>query len=1151
VDTCSHFGIIFFVHLTPLLYPQDMTALMSLDISKNMIPSDLSCLAHLAFLLLLPAHQGKAVKEVQEEDSKEDPTIKARPAISDEFMYSRSAPARARPAAPVIPAEGAPVPQAKARQREAAKQEAVDTAFKEVQARKEEAREQARHKAEEGIGEEESGEEESDEEDGEKESGKEDGEEITAGERAEKAALAMGVEWAEADHEEFEALVMESVPAEDGALKILAKGVADLRTQIQCIPAEDSAEVKYKKAEALERKLRVALSVQRYARELWLQQEMFAAEADAAIDAKEKMQSLQKKLRNWEKIFKPTKAVCTIHTQTAVDRPPKELAGLPEPFECHFELWKVQTQIGHAIKTSLRGARDKFTSAQTKHCPQFDLFIGTDIAAVLMIQHCHIATSELEERPEHWQSTLHEVIRYDGKEMKMKNGETGTARKYYAYVANEARLKEVLHGSMSLSWRGPLDTETQQLQISFSVRLKKPNDTFSEKCTNLFSRKLYRRIFLRHAAKEYKEQKLEARITEDPRGVVLKEISATVGVDFNPFTGVGVGVRLRPKFQQRGRTPPFTRVLKYEERVANSIAVPIESFGQVYVSVYLVDEQALETRLLRCSKVSNHGELVLSEHTLGKKEEGLRAKRFELRNKDTPKVKLRVGGHGNLLKAVKHGLQASISGETCESGEESGSSCSDEESDEDWDEEIESGEEEDDTGSQNIREQLKKMLKQKKMEFIARAVRPLVERKLATLSVVSDDIERVLQAMVALSPNDLLRVFDAGESIRAGPKISKVEALLAATGLSNKEVLGMVGRAAKPLVQRKLEEVGVQPEDVTIVSTAIEALLTKDNTQKLQAVFAAAMPLVQGPVTVSKVEALLLVATGLSNKEVLGMVGRAAKPLVQRKLEEVGVQPEDVTIVSTAIEALLADNDNKQKLQAVFAAAMPLVQGPVTVSKVEALLQAAGISKEQVLGMVGRAAKPLVQCKLEEVGVQPEDVTIVSAVLFELVATDEPKLQAVFAAAMPLVHGPVTVSKVEALLQAVGLTKEQVLAVVDRAANPLVQRKLEEMGVQPEDVATVSAVLLELVATDKPKLQAVFAAAMPLVQGPVTVSKVEALLQAVGLTKEQVLALVGRAAKPLVQRKLEEVGVQPQDVATVSTATENGKNKTQVVMCLH
>jgi hypothetical protein len=137
--------------------------------------------------------------------------------------------------------------------------------------------------------------------------------------------------------------------------------------------------------------------------------------------------------------------------------------------------------------------------------------------------------------------------------------------------------------------------------------------------------------------------------------------------------------------------------------------------------------------------------------------------------------------------------------------------------------------------------------------------------------------------------------------------VSKVEALLeAATGLSKEEVIGMVGRAAKPLVQRKLEALELQPEDVATVSAAIEKLLTAGNTLKLQAVFAAAMPLVlvQGSVTVSKVEVLLAAATGLSQEEVLGMISRAAKPLVHPKLEALGVHPEDVTAVPTATEAL-------------------------------------------------------------------------------------------------------------------------------------------------------------------------------------------------------------------------------------------------------
>jgi hypothetical protein len=54
----------------------------------------------------------------------------------------------------------------------------------------------------------------------------------------------------------------------------------------------------------------------------------------------------------------------------------------------------------------------------------------------------------------------------------------------------------------------------------------------------------------------------------------------------------------------------------------------------------------------------------------------------------------------------------------------------------------------------------------------------------------------------------------------------------------------------------------VRPEDLATVLTALDALLAKDNTQKRQAVFAAAVPLVQGQLTVSKVEALLESARG-------------------------------------------------------------------------------------------------------------------------------------------------------------------------------------------------------------------------------------------------------------------------------------------------
>jgi hypothetical protein len=67
---------------------------------------------------------------------------------------------------------------------------------------------------------------------------------------------------------------------------------------------------------------------------------------------------------------------------------------------------------------------------------------------------------------------------------------------------------------------------------------------------------------------------------------------------------------------------------------------------------------------------------------------------------------------------------------------------------------------------------------------------------------------------------------------------------------NHQAVLEMVGRTVKPLVQRKLEQLDVQPEDLATVSTALDALLAKDNTQKPQAVFAAAVPLVQGQLTV-------------------------------------------------------------------------------------------------------------------------------------------------------------------------------------------------------------------------------------------------------------------------------------------------------------
>jgi hypothetical protein len=193
---------------------------------------------------------------------------------------------------------------------------------------------------------------------------------------------------------------------------------------------------------------------------------------------------------------------------------------------------------------------------------------------------------------------------------------------------------------------------------------------------------------------------------------------------------------------------------------------------------------------------------------------------------------------------------------------------------------------------------------------------------------------------------------------------------------------------------------------------------------------------------------------------------------------------------------------------------MPLVQGPVTVSKVEAVLEAAGIKKPELLKMLANAAAPLVQRKLGELDVQQKDADAVAAKLTAMAQTPA-KLKAVFAAAMPLVQGPVTVSKVEAVLEAAGIEKPELLEMLANAAAPLVQRKLGELDVQQKDADAVVAKLTAMAQTPE-KLKAVFAAAMPLVQGPVTVAKVEAVLTAVGFDKGQVSAmLVDVAAPPL------------------------------------
>jgi hypothetical protein len=175
---------------------------------------------------------------------------------------------------------------------------------------------------------------------------------------------------------------------------------------------------------------------------------------------------------------------------------------------------------------------------------------------------------------------------------------------------------------------------------------------------------------------------------------------------------------------------------------------------------------------------------------------------------------------------------------------------------------------------------------------------------------------------------------------------------------------------------------------------------------------------------------------------------------VERKLEEVGVQPKHAAAVSAMLEELAGDT---AKAKAVFNAAMPLVGGQVTMVKVEAVLAAVGVDKDQASAMLVDAAAPLVERKLKEVGVQPKHTAAVSAMLNELLAADAAKAEAVFNAAMPLVSGQVTMAKVEAVLEAVGVDKDEASVMLVEAAAPLVERKLEDGGLQAEDMFIVSA----------------------------------------------------------------------------------------------
>jgi hypothetical protein len=93
-------------------------------------------------------------------------------------------------------------------------------------------------------------------------------------------------------------------------------------------------------------------------------------------------------------------------------------------------------------------------------------------------------------------------------------------------------------------------------------------------------------------------------------------------------------------------------------------------------------------------------------------------------------------------------------------------------------------------------------------------------------------------------------------------------------------------------------------------------------------------------------------------------------------------------------------------------------------------------------------------------------------------------------------------AKVAAMLKAVGVDKDQASTMLVGAAAPLVERKLEEVGVQPNHTAVVSPMLKELAGDTRHE-----EAGIP--------SK-----EAAGIEREKVPDMVGRAAKPIVQRKL-------------------------------
>jgi hypothetical protein len=106
---------------------------------------------------------------------------------------------------------------------------------------------------------------------------------------------------------------------------------------------------------------------------------------------------------------------------------------------------------------------------------------------------------------------------------------------------------------------------------------------------------------------------------------------------------------------------------------------------------------------------------------------------------------------------------------------------------------------------------------------------------------------------------------------------------------------------------------------------------------------------------------------------------------------------------------------------------------------VEAVLEAVGVDKQQASAMLVDAAAPLVERKLEEVGLQAEQISIVMAALASL---DDTCLKTVFVASLPLAGGQFTMTKVVAVLEVIGLGQDQMQAVSAKVSTLLADQKL-------------------------------------------------------------------------------------------------------------